>query len=261
VRRTVVRKWRELRSHIPELGEHHTLCNWVRNEDAVGPFIDMYRYGQLLELLPDRIVTNVEKARLARDGTIPMHKAGLGYEELLASIIVDGTAIASSSAEARLAPALMFPANYLQPGGIPGRTMRVQARGRATTLATAATMTVRHRIAATDIITGTVQAATGAVTADATGQTASQWEWNATMVVRSVGSAGTVFSQGRFEAAFAALTVAARTASFAGSAGALTPAAAVWDQTANQFFQFTGQWSLTTAYSIQTHMYLVEALN
>lgn len=259
---TIKREYRELRARVPELGERHTVCNWVRPEDDdFSPFLDMHRYGQLLALLPDKVVENLEKARLSRDGRYPTIKAGLGYEELLASIIVDGTAIASSSAEARLAPALLIPANYMQPGGIPGRTLRVIARGRQTTLTTGATMTVRQRIAATDIITGTVIMASGAITQDAAAQTATQWEWGAQIVARSVGSAGTVLGQGRMEMASAALTVAARTAGFAGSAGQATPAAVTWDMTVAQYFQLTGQWSLATAYSIQAHQLLLESLN
>ena len=70
-------------------------------------------------LLPDRIVQNLERARLSRDGRCPMLKAGLGYEECLSSVIVDGTAVDDSSTENILFPDLMIPANYLQPGGIP----------------------------------------------------------------------------------------------------------------------------------------------
>ncbi len=248
---------------VSPLGTRETLCNWVRDDDAEpGPFVDMVRYGELLSLLPDKIVTNLEKARLARDGRYPMLKAGLGYEELLSAIIVDGTAIASSSAEAKLAPALLIPANYMQPGGIPGRVLKARARGRGTTLTTAATMTMRQRIAATDIITGTVLNASGAMAADATVQTATQWEWETEVVVRSVGSAGTVFAQGKGDLAWHSKATAANQAlAFAGSAGSATPAAVTWDMSAAQYFQFTGQWSLATAYSIQAHLYSLEALN
>jgi hypothetical protein len=249
---------------IPPLGEKHTLCNWVREgggEDPNAPMIEMNRYKEILELVPDHIATNLEKGRLAHDGRIPMIKAGLGYEELLASAIVDGTAIASSSAEARLAPALLVPANYLQPGGIPGRTLRCQARGRVTTLTTAATMTFRFRIATTDVITGTVVAASGAITADTTAQTNTMWEVELHLVARSVGSAGTVFAMGDAAMSSAALTIANAQAVFMGSAGSATPAAVTWDMTQSQYFEFTGQWSLATAYSITTHQYLLEALN
>lgn len=246
-----------------ELGEREVLCDWVREEDGVTPFIDMVRYSHLLQHLPDRIVENLEKARLSRDGRMPMVKAGLGYEELLSSIIVDGTAIASSSAEARLAPALMVPANYMAPaGGIPGRILTMKARGRGTTLTTNATMIIRHRIATTDVITGTTLCATGAMAADATAQTNTQWEWDSNVTVRATGSAGSVFSQGRASLAWHSAFTAANVAlAFAGSAGSAAPAAVTWDTTVDQYLQFTGQWSLATAYSIQTHHYRVEALN
>lgn len=259
---TIIKEYKARKSRIPEIGERHTVCSWVRPEDEnFSPFIDMHNYGQLLKLLPDKIVENLEKARLSRDGKYPIVRAGLGYEELLSSIIVDATAVGTSSSEAKLAPALMIPANYMAPGGIPGRTLRVRARGRETTLTTAATMTIRQRIAATDVITGNILNQTGAVTMDTAAQTNTQWEWENEIVVRTVGSAGTVFAQGRAEHSGAALTVAARTAGFAGSAGSATPSTQTWDTTVDQFFQFTAQWSLATAYSIQTHQYLLEALN
>lgn len=259
MRLDVIRK--KLHKPIPPLGERHVIANWVRDEDAVSPFIDMQRYSELLALLPDKIGNSLERARLERAGVGPMLRAGLGYEELLSSIIVDGTAVGTSSAEAKLVPALLIPANYMAPGGIPGRTLRMQLRGRVTTLTTAATMTFRNRIAATDIITGTILHATGAITQDTTIQTNTQWEWEGHIVVRSVGSAGAVFAQGDAMMASQAVTIANQTAAFSGSAGSATPAAATYDTTIAQFFQITAQWSLATAYSIQAHQYLLEALN
>lgn len=245
-----------------ELGSRGILCNWVRDiDDEHAPLIDFKRYGDLLELLPDKIVENLEKGRLAHDGRYPMLKAGLGYEELLSSIIVDPTAVGTSSAEAKLVPALLIPANYMSPGGLPGRTLQMTLRGRATTLTTAATLTLRNRIATTDIITGTILHATGAITMDTTAQTASQWRWAGHIVNRSVGSGGTVFAQGEANVAAQALTIANQHADFSGSAGQDTPAAVTYDTTAAQFFQITAQWSLATAYSIQAHTYILEALN
>jgi hypothetical protein len=189
-----------------------------------------------------------------------MLKAGLGYEELLASIIVDGTAIASSSTEARLVPALMIPANYLQPGGIPGKTIYWKLRGRITTLATAATLTIRVRDGATDTFTTTL-CASGAVTMDASAQTNTMWFAEGKIVSRSVGSAGTVFAMGDLTCAAEALTIANQTANFMGSAGSSAPAAVTVDMTTNRFWNWTAQWSLTTAYSIQAHQMTLEALN
>ena len=252
---------------VPEIGQRETLVDWVMDNDGTPdskePFVDMVRYGKLLAALPDKIVTNLENARLSRDGRMPMIKAGLGYEELLSAIIVDGTAITSSASEARLAPALLIPANYMQPGGIPGRNITAKARGRGSTIVTTAgTMIIRHRIAATDIITGTVLCATGAMAADAVAQTATMWEWDASVITRSVGSAGTVFTMGRASLAWHLQNTGALQAlSYAGSAGSATPSTATWDMTAAQYFQFTGTWSLSTAYSIQCHQYRLEALN
>src|SRR6266576_536422 len=132
------------RDDVPPLGSREVLCEWVRQEGEDGlptPMIEMQRYRKLLSVLPDKIVTNLEKGRLAHDGRYPMLKAGLGYEELLSSVIVDGTAVHDSSTENILFPDLMIPANYLQPGNIPGRTLQWKARGRNTTLSTAGTLT------------------------------------------------------------------------------------------------------------------------
>jgi hypothetical protein len=248
---------------VPELGERHMLCDWFQDDGA--PMIDMHRYGQLLSVLPDRIVENLEKARLARDGRLPMLKAGLGYEELLSSVIVDGTAIASSSTEAFLFPALLFPANYLQPGGIPGRTLHWKARGRVTSLTTTATMTFKYGASLTNVIPTTTWAVSGAMPCDATAQTNTQWFCEGSVVVRSVGSAGTVFAQGdaNFPPLGVAGVVSPANAALAmmGSAGSATPSTATVDQTVAQFVGLTAKWSLTTAYSIQGHIYKVEALN
>jgi hypothetical protein len=247
---------------VPPLGERHTLCDWVRDDDAP-LLIDMYRYGQLLQVLPDRVVENLEKARLARDGRIPMLKAGLGYEELLASAIVDGTAIASSATEAFLFPALLLPANYLQPGGIPGRTLRIQARGRQTTLTTAGTLTFKVGTALTNVIPTTTWCVSGGIIMDAVAaQTATMWEVEAHATVRSVGSAGTVFAMGDADSAAKKIGTAAENSNvFMGSAGAATPAVATVDMTVAQFFSLTGKWSLSTAYSMTGHMMVVESLN
>jgi hypothetical protein len=243
------------------------LCNWVREDDGTSvspaPMIDMHRYGELLSVLPDHIVENLEKSRLAQDGRMPMIKAGLGYEELLSSIIVDAAAIASSAAETKLVPALKLPSNFMAiSGNLPGKTLRVSLRGRGTTLTTGATMTIRNRIAATDIITGTILMASGAMVADATVQTATMWSVDGEVVCRSVGSAGTVFAMGEASLAWhSAFTAANAALRYLGSAGSATPSTAVFDTTIDEFFQITAQWSLSTAYSIQAHLYLLEATN
>lgn len=260
-RETITKEARRLLDYVPELGERYLLRHWVADEDAEsGPTIDFAGYGRLLSVLPDGIVENLERARLERAGVGPMLRAGLGYEELLGSIIVDGTAIASSSAEARLVPAWKLPGNFLQPGGIPGRTLHWKMRGRQTTLATAATLTFRVRDGATDVFTNTL-AASGALTMDAAAQTNTQWFMEGLIVVRSVGSAGTVFAQGDATSAAQALTIANQTAQYMGSAGSAAPAAVTVDETVDRYWNFTAQWSLATAYSIQAHVGILESLN
>ncbi len=262
--KTVKKKIKNQRLHVPELGERHLFCDWELPWDVdenPAPMIDMAAYGRLLAVLPDKVVTSLEHARLERAGTVPMFKAGLGYEECLTSIIVDGSAIASSSTEAFLVPANLLPANYLQPGGLPGRTLVIRARGRHTTLTTAATLTFKLGTALTNVIPTTTWCVSGGITMDTTAQTATMWRVDASGAVRSVGSAGTVFGMGDASSAAAALTIANQQASFMGSAGSATPAASTVDQTVPQYLGFTGKWSLATAYSIQCHRYALEALN
>jgi len=257
------------RDDVPPLGTREVLVNWISEDidgESVGaPLIDMVAYGKMLRLLPDKVVENLEKARLERAGYGPMLKAGLGYEEVLAAAIVDGTAITSSSTEAFLFPALLFPTNYLQPGGIPGRVIRWRGRGRVSTIVTTqGTLTFKFGAALTNVIPTTTWAVSGAITSDAVAVTNSQWKCEGDVTVRSVGSAGTVFCQGDVMTASgdtAAVSAAKAGNYFMGSAGAQTPATATVDMTQPQYVSLTGKWSLTTAYSIQGHIFVVEALN
>lgn len=258
---TIIREWLNRRARVPELGERHTLCDWVQDDEA--PMVDMARYGELLTLLPDRIVTSLEKARAARDGRIPMLKAGLGYEECLASIIVDGTAV-TAAAQTFITPANLLPANYLQPGGIPGRTLKILARGRVSTTAAANTIVFTVGAKTTNAVPTTTErwAFSGAIINDAVGaQTATQWVMECGATVRSVGSAGTVYAQG--DVAYAPMkigTAAENALRFMGSAGSATPAAATVDMTVAQFLSTSITWS-TTGQSLQCHRYMLEALN
>jgi len=262
LRKLVIREFEKQRHYVPELGEPHVLANWDQPDDGPGAMIDMAAYGRLLPLLPDHIAENLEKARLAQDGRIPMLKAGLGYVECLASVIVDGSAIASSSTKTLLVPAILLPANYLQPGGIPGRTMRVVFSGRVTTLTTAATLTIGVGHATTNVVYSTAWAVSGAMVMDTTVQTNTQWRTEAGGVVRSVGSAGTVFWTGEASvaphSAFSAANAALR---YMGSAGSAAPSTAAVDMTIPNYFSAGATWSLTTAYSIQCHRFVLEALN
>jgi hypothetical protein len=96
---------------------------------------------------------------------------------------------------------------------------------------------------------------------DTTIQTATMWFAEGSAIIRSVGSSGTVFAMGDTTTAAQALTIANQTASYMGSAGSATPAAVTVDTTSAQFVSLTGKWSLATAYSIQGHTFIVEALN
>jgi hypothetical protein len=96
---------------------------------------------------------------------------------------------------------------------------------------------------------------------DTTVQTATMWFCEGKAVVRSVGSAGTVFAMGDATSSAQALTIANQQSQYMGSAGSATPSTAAVDMTLNEFLIFTAKWSLSTAYSITGHMYVLEALN
>lgn len=241
------------------------LCNWVRDgDDERAPLIDMHRYVELLTVLPDHIVENLEKARLSHDGTYPMLRAGLGYEEMLSAIIVDGSAIASTTTQSLLAPAVLLPRNYLAiSGNLPGKALHWKSRGRHTTLTTAATLTFTFGAMTTNVVATTTGrwAFSGAITMDTTIQTNTMWYSEGSAIVRSVGSAGTIFGMGDATSSAQALTLANQTAQYMGSAGSATPAAATIDTTVDQYVSLSAAWSLATAYSIQAHIFYLEALN
>lgn len=239
------------------------ICEWVREgDDDNMPLIDMHRYVELLSVLPDKIVNNLEKARLTHEGKVGLITAGIGYEELLSQAIVDGTAIASSSTEAFLFPSNRLPANSLAIlSNLPGKTLHFKARGRQTTLTTAGTLIFKFGAALTNVIPTTAWATSGALTMDTTIQTNTMWFAEGMATIRSVGSGGTVFSMGDATSAAQALTIANQTAQYMGSAGSATPATAAVDTTSDQFISLTGKWSLATAYSITGHIFILEALN
>jgi hypothetical protein len=262
--RTVLKEWAKRRRYVPPLGERHTLCSWVRDED--GTLVDMQRYSELLSMVPSKIANSLERARAERAGVGPMLKAGLGYCELLSGVIVDGTAISSSATENILFPNLLLPSNYLAPGGIPGRTLRHTAYGRVTNIASTGTQVVAFGSAtATATTVATAWAKTGTMTIEGTQvHTNALWKMEATTTVRSVGASGTVFSQGRFDSAARRFTSAVALDEdnmFMCSAGAATPATITVDTTVPEYLIFSSKWSLGTAYSIQGHLFTLEALN
>jgi hypothetical protein len=264
VRKLILREWSKHRAFIPELGEHHVLCNWIMPEDDP-TMIDMQNYSKLLTLLPDKIVNNLEKARLERAGVVPSLKMGLGYEECISSVIVDGTAVTNVT-ENILFPNLLLPANYLQPNGIPGRTIHSKARGRVTNVVTTpGTCTFRMGAATTNATTvATAWCKSGAIVLEATTvTTAGMWEVETSTVVRSVGSGGTVFAMGDADLCCTRFASAAGTdkpLQFMGSAGPLAPATVACDMTVPQYKILTVQWSVATATG-QGHQYIVEAMN
>lgn len=180
------------------------------------------------------------------------------WEEALFWATADGTAIANSTTETIIHPNVTIPANYMADG----RCLRLTHAGR---LSSTGTPTVRFRIRWGGVA-GTVLWDSGTITVGS-GVTASLYEFEALLQVRSNGSSGTIFTIGpTIIGAALAPTVGSATGAAAvgvfGSGGDDTPAAVTVDLTADTALSITAQWSAASASNTLTgHIYLGESLN
>jgi hypothetical protein len=184
------------------------------------------------------------------------------WSETLAWATSSATAIAASTTETVLFPAITIPANYLQDG----RVLRVKMYGGYGTTATP-TLTFKVKFGST------VFAATGAiVTTSAVGGGASMtslWTLEALMQIRTNGSAGTAHTNGEVTLYTSTVPTGGTVTNYgmsaalvSGSTGGSTPATASGDFTADTTFSVTATWGTNNAAnSIQGHSYILEALN
>jgi hypothetical protein len=186
-----------------------------------------------------------------------------GWQETLIVAQTDGAALtASTTPTSLLPPAARYtlPSNYFSE---PGKSLRINARGRVSTVTTPGTLTLDLRFGTT--ATPIVVFNGGAMTLNATAQTNATWEFEAVLTCRSIGSgvAATMMGVGSFSSR-ALVGSPAAGAGYAG--GALLPdtAPAVgtgFDSTVTNVIDFFGTWGTNNANSIQVHEFVVESLN
>lgn len=176
-----------------------------------------------------------------------------------------GTAIATSTTETILIPNTTIPANFMSGD----RTVRVRAYGAYGTTATPA-LTFALRWGG---VSGTVIAKTGAmVTTSGVGGGASMtatWSLEATIQVRSSGSAGTLFTMGDVILHTSTLGTAGTVTNYgmpqmlcSGATGGTTPVAVTCDLTADTALSLTALWGTSNAAnSIRCDIFTVESLN
>lgn len=184
------------------------------------------------------------------------------WEETFASLEVDGAALANSTAATSLfgssnaasAGKFTLPANYFDVG----RTLRVTARGRVSTLATTpGNLTLDVRFGSVIVFNG------GVMALNISAKTNVTWELTADLVCRAIGSGTTanVLGIGKWLSEAAASSTATEAAIYMlpGSAPAVGTG---FDSTVAQQIDLFGTFSVANAAnSIQMHQFMLEALN
>ena len=176
------------------------------------------------------------------------------WEELLATVVSDGTPVANTTSETIIFPDVTVPGNYMQDG----RTVRLRAFGKLSVTGTP-TITFKVRWGG---VAGTLLATTEAIT-NGSGLTTVNWELEVYIVTRSNGSAGSLLVFGTCQVQTNASgdpTVKSNTFSVSGSDA---PAAVgSLDLTTDKALSLTATWSAASASNTLTGMlYTVESLN
>ncbi len=166
-----------------------------------------------------------------------------GWEELIDTIIADGTQISNSTVETIVCPDFNIPAYYMQPG----RVLRITAWGVMSNVVT----TPGTLIASVywGGAAGTVLCKTAAQGLDTTARTNSAWRLTAEIVCRSAGATGTFMSNGIFCGNVLSSTAANLLPALMGSAGAplaSANAAVTVDTTAAKLLSVTAKFSVST---------------
>jgi len=188
---------------------------------------------------------------------------GDGYPVLLVSAHTAGSALASSTTATSLLPGqakFSLPANFID---VPGKTFRVRATGRVSTLVTTpGTLTLSMRLNSTPIIVSTSQA----MALNIVSKSSVSWVLDLDLIVRSVGSStsATIMGMGTWtsEAVIGAAVPSA------GGSGvhqwqASSPAAGTgFDSTATNLVDLYGTWSVNSASnSITCETYCLYSMN
>lgn len=172
------------------------------------------------------------------------------FQDLLANITVDGTAVANTTTEAVVHPTFTVPANYMQDG----RLLRLRAFGKLSTTGTPTiTFAIRWGGAA-----GTLLATTEALTMGS-GVANVNWDAEVYIQVRSNGATGTLLVMGNVRVHTSST---ANVMNVFGVSGFDAPAAVTVDLTVDTSLALTADWSAASASNTLTCMlFHVEALN
>lgn len=194
---------------------------------------------------------------------------GKQYSDVLVSQYENGAALTASTTETRIQAATArctLPANYFD---TVGKTLQVESVGRISTVVTTpGTLTLRLKFGST-VTTGTGAVSggvsvwdSGAIALNTTAKTNVTWWFDLwlTAQVLGDGALAKLMGVGRFMSEALAGASAGQPFTF------LLPASAPvqgtgFDANVPQTVDFSAQWSLNNADSIQTHLYTVKALN
>lgn len=173
------------------------------------------------------------------------------WEELLAWVTADGTAVANTTTETIIFPDTTIPGNYLADG----RVLRIRAFGKLSTTGTP-TITFAIRFGG---VAGTLLATTEAITC-ASGAANTAWSLEAILQVRTNGASGSVFVMGDV---MVNLTASTQTSGTFGVSGFDAPAAvSSLNLAADTALSLTADWSAQSASNTLTgHILTIEALN
>jgi hypothetical protein len=165
--------------------------------------------------------------------------------------VADGTAVANTTTETIIFPGHTVPAFSMNDIG---RALRVTTFGRHSTTGTP-TLIFRIRWGG---VSGAVLWVSETITTGSA-VTAANWQLEALIVTRAIGTSGSLFASG-----WLALHTSATASSFwiVGSSGYDAPAAVTGDLTIDQSLVVTAQWGTASASNTLTgHQLLVESLN
>lgn len=177
------------------------------------------------------------------------------WKQTLMTAQIDGTALTNSTTAASIIPPA---AKYAIPSNLMaiGMKFQVKASGRISTVVTTpGTLTLDLRLGASTVIFNG-----GAMNLNVTAQTNATWEYEADLLVRSIGAStsATILGTGKFLSR-ALIGSAAVAAGYAGAAILPDTAPVVgtgFDSTATQVLDFFGTWSVANAAnSILVHQF------
>lgn len=183
-------------------------------------------------------------------------------QEVLITSQVDGTALTNSTTATSIIPSaarFTLASNFFW---VPGKSIRVSARGRVSTVTvTPGTLTLDVRLGT--VATPIVVFNGGAISLNTTAQTNDSWEFETILTCRAIGSgtSANLIGVGSWTSA-AALGAAAGIAESVMLPATAPAVGTGFDSTITNVVDFFATWSIANASnSIQVHQYILESLN